>query len=147
MHVVNISVSGAKIQDVITKQLPELKNYRPDLVTIDIGANDVAGNYNSQIFQKQYDALAAALPKGTVVGNMPYFGGRIRHNSQAINANQYIAAAAQQHDLRVADLQTITHQRNSILDYAADYFHPSNRGYRNWADAYWQVIEPTLPKR
>lgn len=144
VHVVNLSVSGAKIQDVIDKQLPELKKYQANLITVDIGANDVAGKYNAQIFQKEYDQLAAALPKGTVVGNMPYFGGRIRHNPQAINANQYITAAAKRHGLSVADLQTITKQRNSIRNYAADYFHPSNRGYQNWADAYWQVIRPTL---
>lgn len=144
VRIVNLSVSGAKIQDVITKQLPELKQYKPNLVTVDIGANDVASNYNPQVFQAAYNQLAASLPKGTVVGNMPYFGGRIRHNSQAINANQYITAAAQKNDLLVADLQTITKQRNSIRDYAVDYFHPSNRGYQNWADAYWQVIQPTL---
>jgi acyl-CoA thioesterase I len=145
VRVVNLSVSGAKIEDVISKQLPELQKYHTDLVTIDIGANDVAGKYNSQSFQVQYDRLAAALPKGTVIGNMPYFGGRIRHNPQAINANQYIAAAARKNKLPVADLQSITKEHDSIRNYAADYFHPSNRGYQNWADAYWQVIQPTLP--
>jgi acyl-CoA thioesterase-1 len=144
VRIVNLSVSGAKIQDVIDKQLPELKNYKPDLITVDIGANNVAGNYNSQAFQKEYDILASALPQGTVVGNMPYFGGRIRHNTQAVNANQYIAASAKKHGLRVADLQTITKQRDSVRNYAADYFHPSNHGYQNWADAYWLVIQPGL---
>jgi lysophospholipase L1-like esterase len=144
VRVVNLSVSGAKIQDVINHQLPELKGYKPDLVTVDIGGNDVAGQYNPVIFQAEYDKLAANLPKGTVVGNMPYFGGRIRHNKQALNANIYISGAVQKYGLRVADLQTITRDRNSIRNYAADYFHPSNRGYQNWADAYWQVIEPSL---
>jgi lysophospholipase L1-like esterase len=144
VRIVNLSVSGAKIQDVIDKQLPALKNYKPDLITVDIGANDVAGHYNPQTFQTEYDQLAAVLPKKTVVSNMPYFGGRIRHNPQALNANRYIATAARKYDLRLADLQTITRQHNSIRNYAADYFHPSNRGYQNWAKAYWQVIQSTF---
>ena len=144
MRIVNLSVSGAKIQDVINKQLPELKNYKPNLVTIDIGGNDVAGKYNSATFQAEYDKLAAALPRGTVVGNLPYFGGRIRHNAQALNANTFISAAAQKYGLGVADLQTITRAHDSLSDYAADYFHPSDRGYQNWAAAYWAVIKPTL---
>ncbi|MGC1177120.1 MAG: SGNH/GDSL hydrolase family protein [Candidatus Saccharimonadales bacterium] len=144
VRIVNLSVSGAKIQDVIDKQLPRLQNYKPDLVTIDIGANNVAGRYDARVFQKEYDQLAAALPKGTIVGNMPYFGGRIRHNAQALDANKLITAATKKYDLKVADLQSVTKSHNSLNVYAADYFHPSNRGYQNWVDAYWQVIQPTL---
>lgn len=144
VQIINLSVSGAKIEDVINKQLPELKNYQPDLITLDIGANDVATAYNASIFAGQYDELASQLPTGTVIGNMPYFGGRIRHNTQAINADTYIAVAGKKYGLPVADLQTFTKSRNSLRNYAADYFHPSNRGYQNWADAYWAVIRPTL---
>lgn len=144
VRIINLSVSGAKIQDVTDKQLPQLRQYRPDLVTVDIGANDVAGSYNPRLFQAEYSRLATTLPKGTVVANIPYFGGRIRHNRQAVNADKYIAVAAEKNNLQLADLQTITRQRNSVRNYAADYFHPSNRGYKNWADAYWLVIQPSL---
>ncbi len=144
VRIVNLSVTGAKIDDVIRKQMPELRHYKPDLVTIDIGGNDVAQAYNHQTFETEYGRLAAALPKGTVVGNMPYFGGRIRHNAQALDANMIIAINVKKYDLHLVDLQTITRQRDSIRTYAPDYFHPSNRGYSNWAEAYWQIIQPTL---
>jgi acyl-CoA thioesterase-1 len=144
VRIVNLSVSGAKIQDVIDKQIPELKAYKPALVTLDIGSNDVAGTYNSMSFRTNYDKLGAALPKGTFVGNIPYFGGRIRHNAQALNANQHIAETAQKYNLHLVDLQTMTRERKSLRAYAPDLFHPSNYGYQNWADAYWHVIKPTL---
>jgi acyl-CoA thioesterase-1 len=142
VRIVNLSVSGAKIEDVINKQIPELAQYKPNLVTIEIGANDVAGNYNHASFESEYNHLASLLPKNTVVGNMPYFGGRIRHNTQALDANKVIVSLAAKYGLKVADLQTATRQHNSILNYAPDYFHPSNRGYKNWAAAFLQVIKP-----
>lgn len=141
VHTVNLSVSGAKINDVVTKQIPELEHYRPSLVTLDIGGNDVAGHYNSATFATSFDRLGAALPEGSVVANIPYFGGRIRHNSQALDANKHIAATAKRYHLKLVDLQTITRERNSPRVYAPDLFHPSNTGYRNWTDGFWGVIK------
>lgn len=143
VRIVNLSVSGARVADVIAKQLPELKNYKPDLITVEIGAND-ATHYNAQTFQKQYNELAAALPAGTVIANVPYFGGRIRDNAQALNANQYIQQAAAKYNLPLVDLQTETRQTQSIWNYSSDFFHPSNRGYRNWDAAFWKVVKPLL---
>jgi acyl-CoA thioesterase I len=143
VRVVNLSVSGAKVEDVIKDQLPELKNYSPDLITVEIGSNDVV-HYNAQQFQAQYTALAAALPKNTVVSNIPYFGGRVRNNIQAIEASQFISEAVARYNLRLVDLQTETRKKQSYLNYAADFFHPSNRGYQNWDEAFWKVIKPLL---
>lgn len=144
VRIINLSVNGAKIEDVINTQLPKLRGYKPNLITLEVGANDVAQHYDAKLFQTGYNKLASALPTDTIISNLPYFGGRISHNAQALDANKYIGIAAQKYGLRVADLQTITRQHNSILNYAADYFHPNNRGYRNWADAFWFVIKPTL---
>jgi lysophospholipase L1-like esterase len=146
VRVVNLSVSGAKIEDVINQQLPILKNYKPDLITIDIGGNDVAQKYNSADFEQRFNRLASLLPAGTYVGNMPYFGGRIKHNPQAIDANRHIAVAAKSNGLRLVDLQKITKERNAPYNYASDLFHPSNRGYKNWADAFWQSIDQNTSK-
>lgn len=142
VRVVNLSVSGAKIQDVTSKQLPQLKHYQADIITLDIGGNDVAGDYNSSSFQSSFSQLAQQLPAGTYVANIPYFNGRIRHNTQAIDASKHIAKLTQTNQLTLVDLQTLTKQRDSLKVYAADYFHPSNTGYENWADAFWSEIEP-----
>ena len=144
VRVVNLSVTGARIEDVLNKQLPEMSNYHPDLVTIEIGANDVASGFSAPQFSQRFNLLASKLPKGTIVSNMPYFGGRIRHNAEALVANQIIAKAAQANALPLANLQAATKTHNSLLDYGSDYFHPSNRGYKNWAAAFWQAIEKQL---
>jgi lysophospholipase L1-like esterase len=144
VRVVNLSVSGAKIEDVIQTQLPQLKNYHANLITVEIGANNVT-DYNPTTFRSQYDALAQALPPGTVLANIPYFGGRIRDNAEALSASTIIAEAGQANHLQVVDLQAATHQGQSILNYGADFFHPSDRGYRIWAAAFWKIIQPDLP--
>ena len=28
-----------------------------------------------------------------------------------------------------------------ITDFAADWFHPNDRGHRVWADAFWEAID------
>jgi acyl-CoA thioesterase-1 len=143
VRVINLSVSGARVGDIMRKQIPQLKNYKPDYVTLDVGANDV--NHNDlPIFSGQYQALLDALPKGTIVGNVPYFGGRIRKNGDALKANVVIAKETSSRNIALADLQTVTRDRQNLLNYASDLFHPSNRGYQNWADAYWTVLRPRL---
>jgi len=32
-----------------------------------------------------------------------------------------------------------------VTDFAADWFHPNDRGHRVWAQAFWTVLEPRLP--
>lgn len=144
VRVVNLSVSGAKISDVINNQIPKLKDYRPELVTIEIGANDVAGKYDHQKFASDFERLIKLLPKNTYVSNMPYFGGIIRHEAEALDASDTIASLTKKYNQNLVDLQSITKEHNSVLNYAPDFFHPSNRAYKLWAEAFWQAIEPNL---
>ena len=145
VELVNLGVTGAKVEDVITKQLPQLARYKPNLITVEVGANDV-NSFDKAKFQSQFDQLCAELPKTAIVANVPYFGGRIRKNDLAVQASQIIESCAAKNGLTVADLQGVTRARQSVLNYAADLFHPSDRGYRIWTSAFWQVIGPRLTK-
>lgn len=141
IRVVNLSVSGAKIQDVIDKQVPQLSKYQADFVTIEVGANDVVA-FDASAFKARYEALIPLLPANTIVSNMPNFGGRVHRVNAVLAANQIIADAAASRNLHVADLYHYTKSRESPFNYAADFFHPSNRGYRNWADAFSEKLKP-----
>lgn len=140
IRVVNLSVSGARVRDVIDKQIPQLKDYQPDFVTIEAGANDMI-KYDAKKFAAEFQELAELLPPKTVVANMPYFGGRISRDNQIKSANDIVSASAQKNDLIVVDLYTYTKVGDTPFNYAADFFHPSNRGYRNWADAFWTKLK------
>lgn len=144
VQVVNLSVSGAKINDVITSQLPKLKGLQPDVVTIEIGANDLA-QYDAQRFTREFTKLTNLLPAQTYVANMPYFQTRPGRRQAASEASTIIATSLQSRsDLYLVDLQRVTTQRNSIFGYAADLFHPNDHTYRNWADAFWEDIRGKL---
>ncbi|MEO7364418.1 MAG: SGNH/GDSL hydrolase family protein [Candidatus Saccharimonadales bacterium] len=145
VRLINLSVTGAKIEDVLSKQLPQLANYKPDLVTIEIGANDLSG-YDDVQFNKKFTELASLLPDNTYVSDMPFFGGRNKDNSPAVRASKHIAAAVSSNKLNLVKLQDYTQAHQSFTVYAADFFHPINKGYINWADAFWMQIKPDLTK-
>ena len=139
VRVVNLSVSGAKLQDVIDKQIPQVKNYRPDFITIEAGANDIV-SFDAVAFETRFNKLIQLLPAGTIVANMPNFGGRVKRVQSVNAANQIIVKATANTNLLVADLYSATKNNESALNYAADFFHPSSRGYKNWANAFWDVL-------
>lgn len=139
--VINLSVSGAVVRDVISSQLPSAKNIKPDLVTIEIGANDV-GNFDEPRFTKDITELVDALPKNTYISNMPYFATRPSRRPKAFRVTELITSEVKRRpDLKLVDLQSITRERDSWLNYAADLFHPNDRAYKNWAEAFWKEIE------
>lgn len=143
VRVINISVTGARIADVIRDQLPQLAGLpQPDLMTIEIGANDVT-RYDRATFASNYAVLLAALPDKTVVANIPSFaGGRffsLKEVSQEASreASSQIQAASR---FAYADLHTATTGLGTA-DFAADYFHPSDQAYKKWAAAFISAIE------
>ncbi|MBA3679499.1 SGNH/GDSL hydrolase family protein [Candidatus Saccharibacteria bacterium] len=147
VRVVNLSVSGARVKDVIDTQLPLLSKYNPDIVIVEVGGNDVANVFNAKLFEEQYETLAKALPKETIVANIPYFGGRIRKNSEAIIASTIIAQLAEEHNLNLVDLQDETKKNDSWLNYSIDLFHPNNRGYEIWQNAFWPAVVTKITEK
>ena len=142
VQVLNLSRSGARLHDVVAEQLPLLAGLSPDLVTVGIGANDLK-HYDAARFRADVDALVAGLPPQTVVGDVPWFmhGGTGRKSGEAA---AYVAARAGEANLAVARLHRAMRARGwraMLTDFAADWFHPNDRGHRVWARAFWQEIE------
>ncbi len=144
VKVVNLSVSGARVQDVVDKQIPQIGNLKPNLVTIEIGGNDVK-DFDEEKFTSQYTELIRLLPKGTYVSDMPFFQTRPLRRKNAEQASKIIKRlVSTRSDLHFVGLQSATTKRNTIFGYAADFFHPNNITYRVWADTFWQVIRGQL---
>jgi acyl-CoA thioesterase-1 len=141
VQIVNLSRVGARVADVLADQIPGLDGLDPDLVTLAVGGNDMR-TYHSDGFHADVDALVAALPANTVVGDVPWFmhGGTGEKSGEAA---KYVAAVAHARNLPVARLHQAMRERgwrSMISDFAADWFHLNNRGYRVWADAFWTAI-------
>lgn len=145
VRVVNLSRSGAKIVDVVRDQLPELAGRSPDLVTVDIGGNDIR-RYDTDAYRRDVTALVEGLPSGAVIADIPFFmHGRFERDANA--AAQLITAQAEKHGLRVACLHEAMRARGwgaMLTDYAADWFHPNDAGHRIWAQAFWEALPPEL---
>lgn len=144
VRVVNLSVTGAKLSDYLRDQAPQIANYHPDIVTIEIGANDVA-NYDEDRFRTEFIQVIDSLPRGSYVSNMPLFNSRPGSTANAKAASkvigQELSATSQ---LKLVDLQKQTTEHQSIFGFAPDLFHPNNLSYKNWADAFWIQIQPDL---
>jgi len=141
VRVINLSVSGARVRDVVADQLPKLAGLAPDVVTVAVGANDIR-DYEVSRFRADVEALIAGLPANAVVGDVPWFmhGGIGRRSDRAA---EYVTRAAEGRDLPVAGLHDATQRRgwtSMLTDFAVDWFHPRDRGYRVWADAFWKAM-------
>ena len=141
VRVVNLSVTGAKVGDVLRTQIPALRRLKPDVVTVAIGANDVR-SFNSADFAHRIQLLTAQLPAGTFIADIPWFmsGAWERH---AVQAGQEIERDSAAHGLTLVPLHEAMSTRgwsSMLSDFAPDWFHPNDRGYVVWADAFWAAM-------
>jgi len=141
VKLINLSVSGAKIQDAVGTQLPQLAKLRPDVVTMEIGANDM-GAYNAKAFEASLQKLIAGLPKDTYLSDVPAFTGRaMNKNVNVIDANRLIDRYVTTAGLRPVALYEATKKNTGLRYFAADYFHPSNRAYVTWVKAFTDALD------
>lgn len=141
VQVVNLSVSGARVADVVATQLPQLADLEPDLVTVAIGGNDIR-EYDQDGFTADVDQLVANLPPGTYVADVPYFmHGRWETDSaQAAGAVRAAAAEAGLVVVPLNDRLRAEGLRGMLTETSPDFFHPNDAGYEVWADAFWTEI-------
>jgi acyl-CoA thioesterase I len=144
LRVANLGISGATLGLAIEFELPKLAKLDPDIVTVCIGANDIA-NFDEQRFEREIGVILDAVPPHAIVADLPsfYF---LPGQKKARIANRMLRAAAAQRGLTVVDLHTLTDRQGLwgiTTQFAGDLFHPNDRGYRIWAAAF----EPAVARR
>jgi acyl-CoA thioesterase-1 len=144
-QVLNLSVSGALTRDVISGQLPLLREQGgpPDLVTCGAGVNDILFSPPGKVFA-DLRALLAEVPADTVMLDLPLLSGfwgifgrmSVPYMSRI---NRIIGETAEERGLRVAQVS-----RSFVPPWAGkfgvDNFHPSQDGYRDWSRALLQAL-------
>jgi acyl-CoA thioesterase I len=151
-RVLNLSVSGSLIRDVIRHQLPRLPGH-PDLVTCGIGVNDILYTGPGRLFG-DLRALIAAVPDRTVLLDLPVPAGCWGFLGRAsvpyvTRINRTIHQAAAARGLPVAEVSA--HFTPPWTGkFASDCFHPSQAGYRDWSRALLAAVSvagaSTLPR-
>ena len=140
VRIVNLSKTGGKMDDYLKDQAPIVATLNPDIVTIQIGANDV-GKFDASDYRAKFKKVLATLPDGTYVSNMPYFNSRPGSTQNGKDASKIVEEELRKYpNLKLVDLQTQTEQNQSIFGFAPDLFHPNNLAYRHWADAFLKTI-------
>lgn len=147
VHVINVAKSGAKVADA-GDQYTQLGNFKPDIATLTIGANDATHLTENSDFKQNLETLLEKLSneKGVkqclvaAAPNMAYapaiqpIYNRVVSNKSA-ELNLLIQSAAKQHNFAYVDLYNqgkLDYSSDPNL-YAADQFHPSAKGYALWA--------------
>lgn len=141
--VVNLSVSGATAADVLTGQVDRVEGYDPDVVTLAVGGND-AERTDPDAFAATMAEILDRLPPGTFVADVPDFGSGPRRPAAHELAERTRGLLAEHDQLVPVALEAATASMG-WGDYAGDFFHPSDAGYRVWADAFWTAMRGEVP--
>jgi lysophospholipase L1-like esterase len=136
-RVLNLSVSGALIRDVLANQIPLLPQ-APDLVTCGIGANDILYSAPAKLFGDMR-SLLGTVPDNTVVLDLPLpagFWGVVGRMSvpYITRINRVIHEVAAARNLPVAKVSA-HFTAPWTGKFSCDSFHPSQDGYRDWTRA------------
>jgi lysophospholipase L1-like esterase len=156
---VNLAVSGARAHDVATKQLPRALPYRPDLVLIAVGANDVTHLTSLDSVRHSLQSTITALRRANsnvkiVLTGSPDMGAVPRlpqplrwlagERTKSLNA-MVMQLAAQQH----VTFAPIARQTGPVFRkhpdlFASDKFHPNAGGYKLWIPVLTTAIRQSL---
>ncbi|MFD3664051.1 ricin-type beta-trefoil lectin domain protein [Streptomyces sp. NPDC058659] len=136
--------SGYRIDQIAALADASLTRYRPNVVTLEIGTNDLNGNHQPSTAAARLKSLVnqitAAAPDATVLvaSLVVSTSGTVEQHRGAYNqAVPHIVSEAQAAGKRVAyvDMSGLT-----TAD-LADALHPNDTGYRKMADAFHRGIQ------
>lgn len=157
VDLLNTSVSGARVKDVISDQLEEGLKFNPDIILISVGANDVVKMTNIFSLKKQLHQLISRILEANCnikivltaspdMGTVPRFAQPLRFIAglHTGNVNNIFNEIISKHNLTLAPIAKETgpiFKKDTTL-FASDNFHPNNRGYAEWV----KVLTPSLDK-
>lgn len=148
VQVINLAASGATVHDVLDNQLPRLLTLAADVVTVAVGGNDMF-HPDPKRFAVTAQALLSQLPTGAFIADVPYF----MHGHWERDADRAARALTQQ--IRTAGLTPVALHaalqrlgwKAMATHFAADWFHPNDRGHQAWAGAFWHEMSAAVPHR
>jgi len=139
-RVLNLSVYGARVDDVLRRQLPAMRDLdaEPDLVTVLIGSNDIVSRKHRRDLLSNYRKLLQQLPPGSVIAS-PF--GNFGLGKQI---NALVAEEAADRGLKVLNNRDEASLASWKGKLAEDHFHPNDRGYAGLAEAFFHTIQASL---
>ncbi len=155
----NFGISGARVQDVLTKQTTAAAAFRPDIILLCIGANDVTHLTSMSTVRTGMRAIVAKLratnPAVKIIitgspqmGSVPRFPQPVKYlaKRQTAKINKTFATLATAQHLTFAHIadKTGAYFLAHPEIFAADNFHPTTAGYAVWQPVLDQAVDSTL---
>lgn len=142
VKIINLATSDADIKKVITDQLPKLQLYKADLVTVSVGQNDIDMGREVSSISQDYNTLLEALPNHvSYIAELPAtYDNKKNIIIQSVNAQ--LKLSGEETGVNVIPLYEASKVGiTSTTYYDWDFYHPSDKGYLIWADAFWNQID------
>ena len=154
-----MAVSGARVHDVLTEQLPRADLAHADLVLVDAGANDVVHLTRSGAVARDLERIVTTLLRANckmkiVITGSPDMStppriprllrGLAGMRSRAVN--RIAKEVVKRHELTFAPIAERTgpiFARDRTL-FSADRFHPNDRGYAVWIPVLNEALDQAL---
>lgn len=148
-----LATSGARISDVVERQVPSVAQGDPDVVFVSAGANDVTHLTSRRDFDARYRSMVSALPAGSEVvllgvpdmGAIPRLAQPLRalaglRGRQLDGVVRDVASDIGAAYVDIAGETGPSMRADPDRFFADDDFHPSAAGYQLWAEAVLEVV-------
>lgn len=148
-RLVNLGISGEKLNGALVDELPVAVDANPDLVTIWLAVNDLNARVTAESYEQDLGAMLSTLQRQThahvVIGNIPDLSlvpayGGIDPTALAQEVDRWNAIIARQaalHGATVVDIHASWTDLAAHPEYVGvDGFHPSAEGYQRLADLF-----------
>jgi lysophospholipase L1-like esterase len=141
----NAGVSGARAKDVLTKQLPGIGNFKPDVVLIGVGGNDVTHLTSSGSFKSSLNGIIDGLAQlncnvkivmtgAPDMGSIPRFPQPLREIAglRSVSLDKVANEVATKQNVTLAPIAVETGPtlRKNPQYFAQDNFHLNADGYK-----------------
>ena len=155
VRLVNLSISGAKLSEIVGEQLPLAVRERPDVVLLSAAANDVTGLTSTGAVRADIERIADALPRAKLiltgspdVGSSPRLVPPLRWvvDVRRRQINRAIRELAARRDIEIAPIAERTgplFERDRSL-FSEDRYHPNARGYATWIPPLTEALDRAL---
>src|SRR6266487_2801504 len=156
-HMINLGISGERLHNALTEELPIALSTSPELVTVWLVANDFVGGVPYDTYMHDLNILLGELHANThaslVMANLPDLtqlpafanlapAQKAQMLVQITRWNAGIAITAAHYGVTLVDLFSHGSQLTTHPEYiSGDGFHPSPAGYVQLANIFWLAIK------
>ncbi|HDR4567526.1 MULTISPECIES: SGNH/GDSL hydrolase family protein [Bacillus cereus group] len=148
----NFAKRGLVTKEIRSQQLEKALAFKPDLVSLIAGANDVLkGRWNHYAYKEDMKCMIDTLSKtgaDIMIANLPDFTVRLPFSTekkqvlkeQLLEANEVILSLSREHQLHHIDFWNHQLVNDNTL-WSKDFIHPNSKGYVKVAE----LIFSSLP--